>query len=121
MLTAAAEQLRTVDDCLPRRDRAELGDHPAGVRRLLVEGARLANGGAAAAERIAAGERIAGPRCIDRRRSAGLARSRRRSYRLALAGGARDRCSDQRPRADHAGRLAVPRAAADAMLSMPKL
>jgi hypothetical protein len=124
MLAAPAEQLRAVDHGLPRRNRAELGDHPAGIRRFFVGStrgrARLADRAAAAA-RISAGERILGFARIDRGGPAGRAHSRHRARRLALAGGARERRDDHHPRAGHAGQNAVPRAtAADAMLSMPK-
>lgn len=122
MLTTPAEQLRAVDHRLPRRDRAELRDHPAGIWRLLVRSAQLADGGAGAAARIGPGERTLRTRRIERRRPAGLVHSWRRTCRLALAGDARERCGDHRPRAGHTGPIAVPRStAADAILSMPKL
>jgi hypothetical protein len=150
MLAAPAEQLRAVDHGLPRRDRSELGDHPAGLGRLLVGSAGLPAGGATAASRISPRERVAWLRRIARRRPAGLVGSRHLAWRLALAGGAPDRRGDRRPRAGHAGQVGVPRrstsgarrrgaklpagkppvgstnrtgrpAAADAMLAIPKL
>src|ERR1051325_2142886 len=54
VLSSAAEQLRAIDDRLPRRNRTELRDHAAGIRRLGLVGlaTRVGLDGDARAARI---------------------------------------------------------------------